>query len=241
MTDDPKTAAAVYVAWPTFKNAIEQLSQGVPNVIDRTVFPGFSGGVQAQLFAGMRFLGLIDEYSKPTPLLKELASRDESVRKAKLKQILENSYPDLFALDLKKTTPAQALDRMRTSYGVSGDTAGKAMRFFLSASEYVGIPVSPLFSSTTRSRNSTKVANGAPRRRGRKAQPKPPNNGSSQEPPATTGESKTVSLRSGGTLTISASLGWLSLSTEDRNFVFELIDKLAAYENQTSLDDNGQI
>lgn len=229
--------AAVYVSWPTFKNAIEQLAQGIPNVIDRSVFPGMAGGVQSQLFAGMRFLGLIDDKSIPMNDLRELAVTEEAARRAKLKEVLKRSYSQLFALDMEKTTPGQALEKMRAAYNVSGDTAGKAMRFFLSAVEYVGIPVSPLFSPTKP--NNGNSAGGPIRRKAKKAKsppdivPKTPLPGDSG---FGVGESRTVKLRSGGTLTISASAGWLSLSSEDRKFVFGLIDELSAYEQQNSAD-----
>lgn len=52
------------------------------------------------------------------------------------------------------------------------------------------------------------------------------------------GESRSVTLRSGGTLTISASTGFLSLSSADRKFVFGLIDSLEAYEKGNSQDDD---
>lgn len=237
---DEAQKAAVYVAWPTFKNSLDRLAQGIPNVIDRTVFPGLSGGVQSQLFAGMRFLGLIDEKSIPQPALHDLAAPDEAERKTKLAAILRDEYAQLFALDLEKTTPGQLLETMRTAYGVSGDTAEKAMRFFLSAVEYADIPVSQLL-------KSGKAANGGPttRRRGRKPKQQkpaeqvntpPPLGGA---PPPTGGESRSVTLKSGGTLTISATVGWLSLSTSDRNFVFGLIDKLAEYEQDAADDEQG--
>lgn len=235
MSDDAQKAA-VYVSWPTFKNSIEQLAQGVPNVIDRSVFPGMAGGVQSQLFAGMRFLGLINDKSVPMKALHELAVNDEVARKAKLREILQDSYSKLFALDLGKTTPGQALEEMRTAYNVSGDTAGKAMRFFLSAVEYVGIPVSPLFK--TAKPNNGGNTTGTPRRKVKRTKPR--TDPLTDIPPkgdlgGGVGESRTVTLRSGGTLTISASAGWLSLSADDRKFVFGLIDELTEYEQKSAI------
>lgn len=238
MSDDVQKAA-VYVSWSTFKNSIEQLAQGVPNIIDRSVFPGMAGGVQSQLFAGMRFLGLINDKSVPMKNLHELAVADEAARKAKLREILQDSYSQLFALDLGKTTPGQAIETMRTAYNVSGDTAGKAMRFFLSAVEYVGIPVSPLFKTAKTSNGSNATV--LPRRKGKKAKAKPDpltDIPPKIDPGVGAGESRTVTLRSGGTLTISASAGWLSLSADDRKFVFGLIDELTAYEKKSATDDN---
>jgi hypothetical protein len=240
MPDDTKKAA-VYVAWTTFKNAIEALAKAaVPNRVDKTVFPGMAGGVQSQLFAGLRFLGLIDDDSKPTTKLHGLAVQDETARKVALNAIIRESYADVFALDLVKTTPGELTERMRSAYGVGGDTAEKAVRFFLAAVSYLDIPVSPLFKTAKANGNSGTVA-GAPRRRRRTAptktadaEPPPPN-----PTPASTGESRTVTLKSGGTLTLSASTGFFSLSSTDRNFVFGLIDKLEEYERQSTNGGNG--
>lgn len=40
---------------------------------------------------------------------------------------------------------------------------------------------------------------------------------------------KTVTLKSGGSLTVSASLDMLAASAEDRAFLFDLFDRLATY------------
>jgi hypothetical protein len=228
---DESAKAAVYVSFSTFENSITQLAQGVPNVIDRTVFPGLSGGVQSQLFAGMRFLGLIDEKSRPLKDLHDLAVTDEAARNKKLEALLRKHYAALFALNLEKTTPGEANQVMRDSYGVSGDTAEKAMRFFLSAAERVGIPLSPLFKTAKATPNGASGSAGATRKRAKKS-PKGDED-LPVVPPAAAGESRTVTLRSGGVLTISASTGFLALSSEDRKFVFDLIDKLADYESGT--------
>ena len=116
MAEAEKKTAAVYVSWKTFQNSIEALSKAeIPNVIDKSVFPGMAFSVQNQLFTGMRFLGLIDEKSKPLPDLAELADPVEDLRKAKLKEILHRHYTDLFALNLKKSTPTEVEKTMAES------------------------------------------------------------------------------------------------------------------------------
>lgn len=233
MEDKDKKQSAVYVSWPTLKNALEQLSQGVPpSRIDRSVFPGMSWGVQNQLFAGMKFLGLITAEGDATPLLDDLVSGDEAHRKAKLKQILERSYAGLFALDLMKTTPAHLSEKMAALYGVTGDTRDKAVRFFLSAAEYSGVAVSPLLATKKPNGSSASTA-GAPRKR-RANRPKPPEGKddakAKSDGETVTGTAKTITLKSGGTLTLSATLDLFSLNAVDRTFVFDLIDKLEGYE-----------
>jgi len=232
MAENEKKVGAIYVSWLTFKNSIEELaSSEVPNIIDRTVFTGMSWNVQNQLFTGLRFLNLVDDKNKPTPELAALAVPDEETRKAKLREILQKSYSDLFTLNLKKTTPGELAAKMGESYAVSGDTREKAVRFFTSAAEYLGIELSPLFggkktgsnngstSTRPRKRNSRKQADIG----GASAAP----NGSSGAP---AGTSKSVTLASGGALTLSATLDLFSLNPADRKFVFELIDKLEEYE-----------
>lgn len=231
--DDKETGAAVYVAWATFNNAVAQLAHGVPNRIDRSVFPGQSWAVQGQLLAALRFLGLIDEDGKPLPALVAVAVPDEEARKTVLRRIIADKYSQLFALDLVKTTPSELAEKMGAAYSVTGDTREKAIRFFLAATSYLGIPLSPLLN-----RDKARPANGPGARRRRVTRPRP----TEQEPPpqaptpqATTtgGTSRSIQLRSGGTLTISATLDLFSLIAADRSFVFELIDKLDSYEKQT--------
>lgn len=224
MAEGDKTTAAVYVSWKTFLNSIETLSKAeLPNVIDKTVFTGMAFSVQNQLFAGMKFLGLIDDKNKPTTDLGELTdSTTEEQRKAKLRGILQRRYADLFALNLKKTTPAEIEKKMSESYGVGGDTRGKAVRFFISAAEYAGIELSPLVAS--KKTNGTVRSTSGRKRVPRKSTPPRSNRAES------TGTSKMVSLQSGGTLTLSATLDLFALNPDDRKFVFELIDKLDGYQ-----------
>ncbi len=224
MPEIDKQSAAVYVSWKTFQNSIEQLSKAeLPNVIDKTVFPGMAFSVQNQLFTGMRFLGLIDDKNKPMAELESLAVNDEATRKNRLKEILQRRYSDLFALNLKKTTPDELDKKMLDVYGMKGDTREKAVRFFIGAAKYLGLEMSPLFDSS-KTPSSPRPSNGAKKKVTRKTPD--PNTGRT----SAAGTSKTVRLQSGGTLMLSATLDLFSLNADDRKFVFELIDKLEAYQ-----------
>lgn len=232
MADEQK--AAVYVSWSTFKNAVEGLAQGIPNQIDRSTFPGFSGGVQSQLLAGLKFLGLTDDNDKPTAALEALAVPDENKRKAKLKEIVEDRYKDLIDLDLMKTTPQQLMDKMGESYGVTGDTKIKAVRFFLMAIQYVGIPVSR-FIKVPGSPNPTNGTKARKKSASRiKADDDQGDDDIENAVTPKTGTSRVVQLSSGGTLTLTASLDLFQLSPTDRTFVFALIDKLETYEKEAA-------
>lgn len=228
--------APPYGVFATFKNAIEQLAQGVPNQIDRTVFPGMSWNSQTQLLAGLKFFGLIEEGGKPQGSLHALAVTDEAKRKGYLQKLVRERYAPLFALDLMKTTPAELDQRVTETYGITGDTRLKAVRFFLTALAYLQIPVSPLL-TRTRGGNSTPG-----RKRRSSVRPKQPQTQSTAPEvsplsgPSSPGTTRVVALASGGTLTISASLDLFKLSPKDRNFVFALIDQLEKYESDSSAE-----
>jgi hypothetical protein len=230
MTEEVKRAAA-YLPWATFKGALDQLAQGVPTRIDRSVFPGIAWNVQSQLFAGMKFLGLLRGEDEPTELLNDLVKGSEDERKEKLKKIIESSYADLIAIDLKKASRAHFEEKLGELYNAKGDTRIKAARFFVSAAAYTGIPLSSFIQPPAN-------GNGAKRR------PSSPRQRTSTKKPATTplpaaqpiieipsGTSKTVSLISGGSLTVSATKDFFSLNAEDRKFFNTIIDQLEAYEN----------
>src|ERR1700733_5638513 len=137
MVDEEKRAA-VYVPWATFKNALDQLSKGMPSRIDRSVFTGLAWNVQNQLFAGLKFLGLLKGEDEPTPALDDLVQGSEEGRKAKLGKVIEDKNSDLIAIDLTKATRAHFEEELGRLYNVSGDTREKAARFFLNVANYVG-------------------------------------------------------------------------------------------------------
>lgn len=202
-----------YVPFKTFFTALDTLERGIPNQLDRSVWPSYSGAIQGQLLAAFRFLGLMDEDHRPTAALRELAADGE--RRPALRRLLEKHYQRVVALDLTRTSPRQLEEAMR-EYGVSGATHKKAVSFFLQAAQYAGLPLSVLLKAKTRS-------SGFGHRRG--AIPAEAAGAKAAVAPMT----KTVRLKTGGTVTLTASLDLFSLGAEDRAFVFDLIDRLQQY------------
>lgn len=235
MASNEMPSTPAYIPWKTFTNTLDALAQNMPNRIDPSAFPGQSGTVKNQLLLTFRFFGLIAEDGKPTQTLLAIAVTDESARKSALRKLIEQKYEPLFALNLLRTTPAEFAERLTQAYNVSGDTRLKATRFFLAALGYLGIDVSPLLL-----RDKTKpLGNGASTRRRRVARAVVDDLDDSSDgdldddqvaPQA--GESRTLSLDSGGTLTLSASTKFMALTASDRKFVFDLIDKFDEYETQ---------
>ena len=205
---------APYVPFKTFLAALETLERGIPNQLDRSVWPSYSGAIQGQLLGAFRYLGLMDDDYSPTAAVRELAANRDA-RRPLLRTLIEKRYQRLIALDLNRTSPRQLEEAMR-DYGLSGATHKKAISFFLQAARYAGIPMSPLLKAKTRTA-------GFGHRRA-PATPAPP-----ATPPAAP-MTKSIRLRTGGTLTLTASLDLFSLGADDRAFVFDLIDRLQQYE-----------
>lgn len=206
------SAPAPYVPFRTFMAALEGFERGLPSQIDRSLWPSYSGAIRGQLLAALRFFGLIDEGHCPTPGLRELVARPEA-RRGCLRALLEKCYQPLMALELTRSSPHQFDEAVRSLYGLGGATHRKAVSFFLQAAQYAGIPLSPLLKARTR------TAAFGHRRAPAAAAPAPG-----------PGVSKSVELKSGGSVTLTASLDLFSLSAEDRAFVFDLIDRMQQYE-----------
>ncbi len=228
MTDDAKRPTAPYGSWETTFNALQRFAEGVPPRVDRTAFPGLAWVAATRLLNGLRFLGLIDEEGRPQPMLSSVAIADEAARKYALGKILREQYAEAFKLDLARVTPAHLAETLGEAYNTKGDTREKAVRFFVAAATYAGIPLSPLL---TREKGR-KPSNGGAGRQRRRQFP-PPNTKSifrvPDEAPGTE-PTRVVRLKSGGVLTLTAAVDFLTLSADDRKYVFDLIDKLSAYQ-----------
>lgn len=213
--------------------ALDYLNQGLPNILDRTVWPTFSGGLAGQMLAAFRFLGLINEEYEPTDLLYRAIDPDR--RQEAIREAVRRSYEDMVSMGLDRATPKQLSDFLSELYNVNGSTHKKAMTFFLHAAKYVDLPLSPAINRKTRS--------SSPRRRRSGFQSS--NNGNAQsneekedeeaievdsEEPKPRGTSRTISLRGGGSATLIFDVDVWSMTAEDQEFVFGMIKRMNEYE-----------
>ncbi len=222
MEENSVTRIVAYVPFTTFLSAVDALERGIHHRIDASVWPTYSKATRSQLLGTFKFLGLVDKAGKPTVSLKALV-QNKTNRKAVLRKILETSYSRIVALDLTKTSPKQFDEAMR-EYGMRGATHKKVISFFLRAANYSELPMSPLL--------GRKIRGGGPRKRGRIGNPNPSESPGARlfpnsEPQRT---SKTIALRSGGSLTLNIEGSFVEMATGDRKFISDLIDKLQDYE-----------
>ena len=223
MPEENSKQSAPYLPFKTFLGALEALNHGVPPMIDRSIWRTQPGGVQGQIMGALRFFNLIDDLNKPTENLRRLIEKKDH-RPQAIRALLEWSYSELIKGDLTRMTAKMLEDGME-QYGVSGETKKKAVTFFLQAARYGDLPLSPYLQAQIRATPGT-------RRRRRKdgeelLEADTPVAGGG--PTQLIGQSETVELKSGGSVTITISINPFSLEQSDRSFVFDLIDKLKGY------------
>jgi len=222
---DNSGRAVAYVPFLTFLAAIDALARRPDHDrFDTSVWPNYSTATQAQLLGSFRFLGLVDEAGKPTSALKMLV-RDKTNRKTTMRKILEASYSRIVNLDLTQISPRQFDDAMR-QYGMKGETHKKVVSFFLRAARYSELPLSPLLLRKTRE--------GRPRRSNRAVDTveTPTRNVRMPDISTTTVTSKTIGLKSGGNVTVTAEGNIVDMVNDDRELVLRLFDQLRDYENK---------
>lgn len=222
-----KKLPASYVPFKSFQTALEILEQALPTKIDRSVWPTFSYSLQTHMMSAFKFLELIGEDGTVQESLTRLV-HEKNDRKARLALILRDRYPAVVALGDSNASPQQLQNAMR-QYDVSGSMLDKAVRFFVQAAQWSGVPLSPLWSPQKRRGTSTAARKRQSARRvspqDKKTKPPKDNGGGAAQV-----STKTVELRTGGTVTLQVSINPITLSTEDRDFVFGMVDKLRAYE-----------
>lgn len=130
-----------YIAFQTFLTFLSELkTNGIPPQVDRSVLRRFAGGMQGQIKMAARSLGLLDG-DKPTPKLKALVNAHETPDfEPMLLEMLHETYPYVFALDLMNATPTMFADAFKTT-GAKEDVSRKCRTFFLHAAKAAGVPL----------------------------------------------------------------------------------------------------
>lgn len=145
MAIDARTTP-VYLPLRTLLDGIDLLREGLPNRIDASVFAPYSTSVRSHLLSAFRFLGLIDQDGGAEESLVTLLN-DRPNFIANFRAVIERAYSDVIDLAKQNASQRQLEDVMR-GYGVQGATLQKAVRFYLQAAEYAGLPVSYLWRKT---------------------------------------------------------------------------------------------
>src|SRR5438094_2008472 len=130
---DTSKAPPPYFAFRTLQNTLDLMKEkGTPVRVDRTFLVGMSGAGQTQFIAGLKSLGLIDAAGNVQPRLTQLVDASPADRKRLLGEVLQDRYPEAIELGKTNATTGQLIEIFK-EYGVQGDTARKAIAFYLQA------------------------------------------------------------------------------------------------------------
>lgn len=163
---EKKKAAPPYVAYRTLSNFLDRFKQGIPGRIDRGLMASMSGAAQSQVTTALRFLKMITEHGHPTELLKRYVSGQEADRKAALMEMLEESYPFVFAggFDIGTATGSQLRESFAENTSATGETLQRCIAFFKDAAADADIVVSPYITQKQGRASGPRKRAAAPRR-----------------------------------------------------------------------------
>jgi len=222
------------VVWSTFNNFLDSVDPAtLPPRIDRSYLSRMSGTNQTYLLSALRSFELIGPGNEATPPRKELAKNADG-RPAMIADLLRRFYPEVVELGQSNGTVAQLEEVFRTKYGLSGNTIRKATAFFMHAAQYAGVPLSVHWAV----RKAGSGYRGDTDKRPRRPQPKPAAPAREDARPPV-GDSRSLKLRSGSTITLALSAPVLSLPREDRAFLLQIIEKMEDYEDKIEVSGSG--
>ncbi len=233
---DKKFIPPYGIPWATFKNTLDKMTPDtLPNRVDRTYLPNMAGNSQTYLISALKAFGLINEKNDVQAPLKALVA-DPAEQKSRIAELLQTHYPDQVALGQTNATPGELDESFTKSFpSLSGDSKRKAITFFLHAAEFAGVKRSPLWAMKQRGTGGTSRRAKKPRKPKADKPAGGAKGGEAVEVVAPGRPSRTITLRSGGNVSLSYSVDLFEASEEDRKFVLDLIDRMKGYEDQRAL------
>lgn len=216
---------APYLSLTTLLNFLDRWGEGpIPPRIDKSALDTYSGGTQALLMSTLRLVGYVDPQGTVLPALRQ-AVRDETARRAHLDGWARQFYAEQLALAEQNAT-AQMLHESFAAHGYTGSTLRKAVVFYLSLADYLGLPNSPHFRAPKQSATPTSK---------RRIKPRPPDRAAPQvvAMPVTAqaslrGETTVVEIDGLATITITVDAQWMKLPVETITAMRQAIANLEA-------------
>jgi hypothetical protein len=205
-----------YIAYATLANFLDNKlgTNPLPPRIDRGFLDSYAGSVQAQLLSALRLMGFIGDQGEVLEPLRE-ATRSPDLRKKVIRDWALNFYREQVELARQNAT-AQMLYETFSRQKYSGSTLRKAIVFYLSLTDDVGLPKSPHFRPPrqTSPRLPQKPATRRPPARGGQRPLVEQASGAVsgiQSAGPEQGERKVITLGDAGTVTITVNVRWLDL------------------------------
>ena len=125
-----------------FERFLAVIQRQNPSLIDSTFLSQIAPSNEGKLLAQLKYLHVIDEQGKPTPLLPMLNMVGEEQKKA-FQEIARSSYQDLLSeLKIDKAVPDDLINFFIRRFAFTRDKGVNAAKFFLYLAEKGSIPVS---------------------------------------------------------------------------------------------------
>lgn len=228
-----------YMSFLTFWNFLGDLAaKPLPRTLDRSIMTSKSGTDQNNLMAALATFGFIDTDGTVKPRLVEFAATNTEGRTAMLAELVYTYYAGPIAVSKQNGSPAALADSFRDTLGQNApDTRRKSITFFLHAAAAAGIELSPHFPKTRSGSGSpgTPKPRRTPKRKANGDNDASPVNNTSATPNIS-GYSRTVELKSGGTVTLIYNVNMMTSDDKDELFVLDLVRKLRSYQRGSSGD-----
>jgi hypothetical protein len=204
----------------TFITTLDKVGADQPDKLDRSYLGSASGSLKSYVISAFRGFGLIDDEHNVSSELTALAT-DPSQRAERIRELVRHHYPKAVVLGTTNATSGQLDSAFAEMFpSVTGESRTKAIRFFLSACDFAGIPKSPLW-------KSPKAQSGPRKPKSRK--PAIHTAHSEVTQPQKAGPSQSLrdfTLPSGRVMTISIDGDVLALERDERKFVMGIIDEI---------------
>lgn len=144
-----------------FERFLAVIQRQNPSVIDANFLSQIAPSNESKLLSQLKFLHVIDEQARPTPLLSRLNMVGEEQKRG-FQEIAKNSYQDLLSeINIDKAVPEDLVNYFIRKFSFTRDKGINATKFFLYLTEKGGMQVS----SELLSYQSEK-SNGAPAQNG---------------------------------------------------------------------------
>lgn len=225
-----------YMSFQTFWAFLSDLcAKPLPRRLDRSIMQSKSGTDQNNLMAALEGFSFIDGDGMVEPALQRFATASPEQRTEMLSTLVQTFYRSVLRVSADNGSPAELNTTFRDELGMaSSDTRRKAITFFLHAAREAGLELSPHFPKTRAGSGGP----GAPKAKRvnsrRKSTTQDSGSGSrvgGQDSAPASGHAQTITLRSGGTVTLTYDVNMFDVDDDDEAFVLGLIKKLRTYRS----------